>query len=82
MSEQHMDAGEVDESEEVFDVAFPSRDESSEVVHPGEEAFDFPALLIATELAPVLVLRRLRRFGAIISMPYSSRSFWSSLSES
>jgi hypothetical protein len=30
------DAGEVDESEEVFDVVFPSGDEAVEVVHPGE----------------------------------------------
>jgi hypothetical protein len=49
-----VDAGELDESEEVFDVVFPSRDEPSEVVHPGEESFDLPALLVAAELASVL----------------------------
>ena len=49
-----MDAGELYESEEGFDVVFPSGDESSEVVHPGEEAFDLPALLVAAKLAPVL----------------------------
>ena len=49
-----MDAGEVDESEEVFDVVFPSRDEPAEVVHPGEEPFDLPSLLVAAKLATVL----------------------------
>ena len=48
-----MDAGELDKSEEVFDVELPPSDESVEVVHPGEEPFDLPSLLIAT-LAPVL----------------------------
>ncbi len=51
-----MDAGEVDESEEVFDVVFPSRDESSEAVYPGEEPFHLPAFSVAAELAPVLSL--------------------------
>ncbi len=49
-----MDAGELDESEEVFDVELPSCDEPAEVVHPGEEAFDLPSFLVAAELAPVL----------------------------
>ncbi len=49
-----MDAGELDESEEVFDVVFPSRDEPSEVVHPGEESFDLPAFFVAAELPPIL----------------------------
>jgi len=44
----------LDEAEEVFDVVFPSRDEPAEVVHPGEEAFDLPTLLVAAKLAPVL----------------------------
>ena len=44
----------MDESEEVFDVELPPSDESVEVVHPGEEPFDLPSLLIATKLAPVL----------------------------
>lgn len=37
MSDQEVHAGEVDEAEEVFDVVFPSSDESSEVVHPREK---------------------------------------------
>jgi hypothetical protein len=49
-----VDASELDEAEEVFDVVFPSRDEPAEVVHPGEEAFDLPTLLVAAKLAPVL----------------------------
>ena len=51
-----MDAGEVDEPEEVFDVVFPPGDESSEVVHPGKEPLDLPSFLVAAELAPVLGL--------------------------
>ena len=49
-----MDASELDEAEEVFDVELPSRDESAEVVHPCEEPFDLPALLVAANLPPVL----------------------------
>jgi len=49
-----VDACELDESEEFFEVVFPSRDESSEVVHPGEESVDLPAFLVSAELAPVL----------------------------
>jgi hypothetical protein len=56
MSEHHVDAGKVDESEEVFDVVFPSSDESTEVVHPGKEPLDFPPFAITTELAAVLGL--------------------------
>ena len=44
----------MDESEEVFDVVFPARDESSKVVHPGEEPFDLAAFPVAAELSPVL----------------------------
>ena len=51
-----MHASELDKPEEVFDVELPSRDESADVVHPGEEAFDLPSLLVAAELAPVLRL--------------------------
>jgi len=49
-----VDASELDESEEVFDMELPSCDEPAEVVHPGEEPFDLPALLVAAKLAPVL----------------------------
>ena len=44
----------MDESEEVFDVVFPSGNESPEVVHPGEEPFDFPALLVSAKWPSVL----------------------------
>ena len=54
MSEEHVDASELDESEEVFDVELPSSDEPAEVVHPGEESFDLPALFVAAKLAPIL----------------------------
>ena len=44
----------MDEAEEVLDVVFPSSDEAAEVVHPSEEPFDLPALLVTAKLAPVL----------------------------
>jgi len=47
-------AGEVDEAEEVFDVIFPSRHESAEVVHPGKKPLHLPAFSIAAELAAIL----------------------------
>jgi hypothetical protein len=40
MSDEHEQAGEVYESEEVFDVVFPPRDQSTVVLHPGEDSFD------------------------------------------
>jgi hypothetical protein len=49
-----VDASELDESEEVFDVELPPRDEPAEVVHPGEEPFDLPSLLVAAKFAPIL----------------------------
>jgi hypothetical protein len=56
-------AGEVDETEEVFDVVFLSSDESPEVVHPCEEPLHFPASAVAAQqsfLSPYLstALRR------------------------
>ena len=39
MSEEHQEAGKLDEAEEVFDVIFPSGDESAVVLHPGKEPF-------------------------------------------
>jgi hypothetical protein len=44
------------ESEEVLYLCFPSGDEPSEVVQPGEAAFDFSAALVASERSPVLSL--------------------------
>ena len=57
-----MDAGELDESEKVFDVVFPAGYESSEVVHPGEESFDLPPSLVSSEFSPVL------RFASVASV--------------
>ena len=37
----------MDHAEEVFDVVFPSGDESAEGVQPGEEPFNLPASLVA-----------------------------------
>ena len=56
MSEEYEKACELRESEEVFDVVFPSRDESAEVMHPCKEAFDFPTSSVAAQLSSVLGL--------------------------
>ena len=47
MSEEHQEACEMDEAEEVFDVVFPSGDEAAVVLHPGKDAFDLPSTPIA-----------------------------------
>jgi hypothetical protein len=54
MSEHHVHACEMDEAEEVFDVVFPSCNESSEVVHPGKESLYFPSFAVAAQLAAIL----------------------------
>jgi hypothetical protein len=54
MSEHHVWAGGMDESEEVFDVVFPSCNESSEVVHPGKETLYSPPSAIAAQLVAIL----------------------------
>jgi hypothetical protein len=48
MPKHHVQASEMYEAEEVFDVVFPSSNESSEVVHPCKEPFYFPSFAIAT----------------------------------
>ena len=47
MSKENEETSEVDEAEEVFDVVFPSRDQSAVVVHPGKEPLDFPSAAVS-----------------------------------
>ncbi len=54
MPDQEVQAGEVDEAEEVFDVVFPSSHESAKVVHPREEPLYLPASPIAAQFTGVL----------------------------
>ena len=56
MLEEHLQAGEVDEAEEVLDVVFPAGNEAAEVVHPGEEPLHLPSSLVAAQWASVLRL--------------------------
>src|SRR5580765_4120745 len=56
MFEEQFEAGEVNHAEEVFDVVFVASDESPKPVHPGEQSFYFPALLVAAQLSPILGL--------------------------
>jgi hypothetical protein len=54
MPEQHLQAGEVDEAEEILDMVFPSGDEAAEVMHPREEPLHFPAPAVAAQLTAIL----------------------------
>ena len=61
----------MDEAEVIERVALVADDEASEIAQPREEPFNLPSPLVATQGAPSWVLGRLRlrRWGAIISMP-------------
>ena len=54
MPEQYDGASELDESEEVLLIPLVSDDQSTEVLQPGEEAFDLPASLVPSEHPAVL----------------------------
>jgi len=56
MSEHHVQAGKLNEAEEIFDVIFPASDEATEGMHPGKEPFDLPSSSISTQWAAVLSL--------------------------
>jgi len=56
MSEQHVNTGELDEAEKVFDVVLPASDEATEVVHPGEQPFYLPTMAVTAQFAAVLRL--------------------------
>ncbi len=59
-----MQATEANKSEEVFDVVFPTIDQSSKVMKPGKEPLDAPAAAVTAQwssilsLAPVAPVRR------------------------
>jgi hypothetical protein len=44
----------MDEAEEIFDVIFPSGDESAEVLHPCKEPFHFPSPAISPQFTSIL----------------------------
>lgn len=56
MSDEHKQASEVNEAEEVVDVKFPACDEPAIVLHPGKEALDFPSSAIAAQRTAILRL--------------------------
>jgi hypothetical protein len=51
-----LQAGKVDEAEEVLDVVLPTSDEAAEVVHPGEEALYLPTTAVAAQRTSILGL--------------------------
>src|SRR5512142_2759231 len=57
MPQQDQHAGELNHAEEVKAVAFPSYQQPSMILQPGEEPFDFPAPSVTSQLAPVLACR-------------------------
>src|SRR5579864_2132347 len=54
MPQHHVQAGEVDEAEEILDMVLPSGDEAAEVMHPREKPLHFPAPAVAAQLAAIL----------------------------
>ena len=56
MPEEHEEAGQLHEAEKVFDVVFPSRNQSAIVLHPGKDPLDLPSAPIATQWSAILTL--------------------------
>ena len=56
MFEQHEQACQLNEAEEVFDVVFPSRDESAVVLHPCEDSLDLPSAPVTPQRSAILGL--------------------------
>jgi hypothetical protein len=54
MPDQYVEAGKVDEAEEILDVMFPSGDKAAEVVQPCKEPLDSPAPAVAAQFAAIL----------------------------
>ena len=54
MPQQDDEATELEHAEKVGFMIFPAAHQSTEVVKPGEEAFDFPTATIAAQFAAVL----------------------------
>jgi hypothetical protein len=54
MSREDNEAAELKHAKKVGFLMFPAADESAEVVKPSEEALDFPAAAVTTQLATVL----------------------------
>src|ERR1700686_310285 len=54
MPQEDDEATELEHTEEVGLVIFPSGDQSTEIVEPSEEALDFPAVAVAAQFATVL----------------------------
>ena len=54
MPQKDDEAAELDHGEEIGFVIFPARDQSAEVVQPGEQTLDFPAAAVAAQFATIL----------------------------
>jgi hypothetical protein len=54
MPEQDVKACELNKAEEVLNVVLPSRGDTAEVMHPGEEPFHFPPPTVTTQLPSIL----------------------------
>lgn len=76
LTEQDKDTAEEDKAEIVERMALVPNDEATEVAQPGEEPFNLPTALEATEWSASWVFGffRLRRCGAIISTPSLANS--------
>ena len=75
MPQEDNEAAELDHGEEVDLMMFPARDQSAEIVKPGEETLNFPAAAIAAQFATVL--RGFSRAGAVVWGDQANAVFFS-----
>jgi hypothetical protein len=63
MPEEHQEARQLYEAEEVVDVVLPSRDQTAVVLHPSEDPLDLPSASIAAQWSAVLALAAVGSVG-------------------
>ena len=54
MPEEDESAGEVDETQEILCMIFPTHHQAAKVIEPGEHPFDFPAATIPAQAPAIL----------------------------
>ena len=85
MSDQHEQARQLYEAEEVFDVVFPARDESAVVLHPCEDSLDLPSAPVAPQpeqSSCIFSTLAIRILGCITLVAHSLQgSVWRPVSE-
>jgi hypothetical protein len=70
MPDKHVEAGKVEETEEILDVMFPSGDKAAEVVQPCKEPLKSPAPAVAAQFPAIFSPALIAPWGGIISISY------------